>query len=98
MSRGPRKPLTVATVAERAVPRFFLSLNKMRKLDCKSFSQHHQSLYWRKDLGVYKPVGGPSVDEAEKVIERLQQGSNSRQSGGHLGLTSRLNRLTVGHR
>lgn len=24
------------------------------------------------DLGVYKPVGGPSVDEAEKVIERLQ--------------------------
>ena len=47
---------------------------------------------------MYKPVGGPSVDEAEKVIERLQQGSNSRHSGCHLGLTSRLNRLTVGHR
>jgi hypothetical protein len=45
----------------------------MRSTPVFFLPQHRQGLYWRKDLGVYKPVGGPSVDEAIKAEERLQK-------------------------
>ena len=50
------------------------------------------------DLGVYKPAGWPGVDEAEKAEERTKLKSDFQRPGGCPGLTSRLNRLTVGYR